>query len=276
MNIIFIMSILTSNKLTKNINLSEEISTNSKDSVVRIKDLKFNIDPKDIITVKDFKFKELMHYKMLDKFYNACTVKQIHNMIDIVNGNHLISLRFLDWFVTRYCCLYKLSIVVTNNNINESKFNINISYKAQLKSFRKKYFDPFRRNKKFYYTYGNTELSLLTTISQLNFFRWIINYDIISYTETNYRDIIKKLSYVNSFFKKSIIENTSDLIITSSDALILDNQTSDNQTSNTQISDLQTSCSNFSNKSNKIIVNSDKLKLISKYPVVLRNICLEL
>jgi len=105
----------------------------------------------DVIKITDFKSKELMYYNMLDKYFNNCTNDEIQSMIDIINGNHLISLRFLDWFVTRYCYLYKLSINVNNVYNKENNFNINISYKAQLKSFKKKYFDLFRRKKKIYY-----------------------------------------------------------------------------------------------------------------------------
>ena len=38
----------------------------------------------------------------------------------------LISLRFLDWFVTRYCYLYKININVNNNLSIQKNFNINI------------------------------------------------------------------------------------------------------------------------------------------------------
>ncbi len=163
----------------------------------------------DIITIKEFKTKELMHYKKLDNFFSSCTKEENQLMVDIINGTHLISLRFLDWFVTRYCFLYKLAINVSNPYIKQENFNINISYKAQLKSFKKKYFDPFRRKKKFYYICEKNNLVLLTTLGQLNFFRWAISYDIIKYTETNYRDIITKISHVNTYFKKNIIENSS-------------------------------------------------------------------
>ena len=99
-----------------------------------------NMSMSNIITIKEFKAKELMHYKKLDNFFNESTKEECQMMVDIINGNHLISLRFLDWFVTRYCYLYKLSINVENKYIKQKDFNINISYKAQLKSFKKIFF----------------------------------------------------------------------------------------------------------------------------------------
>jgi hypothetical protein len=174
-----------------------------------------NIEYDDIVTVDEFKAKELLHYKMLEKFFLKCSEEEIVVMVNIINGNHVVSLRFLDWFVTRYCFLYKLTINVANNYTVENNYNINISYKAQLKSFKKKYFDPFRRKKKFYYNYtmspssGKNNILILTTIGQLNFFRWIITHDIIKYAEENYKNIISKINHVNSYFKKNIIENIS-------------------------------------------------------------------
>lgn len=162
----------------------------------------------DIITINDFIGKEVHYYNMINKFFNKCNNAMIEKMINIINGDNLVSLRFLDWFVTRYCYLYKLSINVNNEFVKEDNLNINISYKAQLKSFKKKNFDPFRRKKKFYYNIGT--YNMLTTIGQLNFFRWAFSNNIISYTEDNYKDIIAKFNHVNSYFIKNKDSTTSD------------------------------------------------------------------
>ncbi len=193
--------------------VKQEVKPDVKQEIKQESEVVSNIsnsyDISDLITIKDFKAKELMHYKKLDNFFSNCTKEENQLMVDIINGTHLISLRFLDWFVTRYCFLYKLSIGVENRHSKQNDFNINISYKAQLKSFKKKYFDPFRRKKKFYYVCEKNNLVLLTTLGQLNFFRWAISYDIIKYTETNYRVIITKVNHVNKYFKKNLLENGS-------------------------------------------------------------------
>jgi len=229
----------------------------NEDKIFIMKDAPINTEELvDIIKISEFKSKELIYYNMLDKYFNNCTNDEITTMIDIINGNNLISLRFLDWFVTRYCYLYKFTINVNNLYKKENNFNINISYKAQLKSFKKKYFDPFRRKKKFYYHYSKNNLLLLTTIGQLNFFRWAINNDIIKYTTDNYKTIIEKYTHVNSYFKKNLIENNSITTTTS------DENCSLSKSDNTDVD----------NKSNKNIeVNSSKYK----NPVIARNILLE-
>ena len=167
------------------------------------------IEYDDVITLNDLKSKEKIHYHMLDNFFNKLDIENMNVMIKIINGNHMISLRFLDWFVTRYCYLYKLTINIDNAYHKEKNFNINISYKAQLKSFKKKCFDPFRRKKKFYYSNDEKNVVFLTTIGQLNFFKWIITNDIINYTKDNYSTIIEKYNYVNTYFQKNLIENSS-------------------------------------------------------------------
>ncbi len=233
-----------------------------------------NMSMSNIITIKEFKAKELMHYKKLDNFFNESTKEECQMMVDIINGNHLISLRFLDWFVTRYCYLYKLSINVENKYIKQKDFNINISYKAQLKSFKKKYFDPFRRKKKFFYQCEKNELVILTTLGQLNFFRWALSYDIIKYTEENYRTIITKLSHVNTYFKKHVIENTS---FSTTDENT--KSTSVSGSTSISVSDSNDSKSNLSSEIDKKSISdikNDKKTTKFKNPVVSRNIFLEL
>ncbi|AYV80033.1 MAG: hypothetical protein Gaeavirus6_8 [Gaeavirus sp.] len=170
----------------------------------------------DVIDVNELRGKEVDYYQMLYNFFIKCDVIQIQRMIDIINGDHdFISLRFLDWFVTRYCYLYKLSVDVSNTYTDSKNFNINISYKAQLKSFRKEYFDPFKRKKKFNFELEKHDVSFLTTIGQLNFFRWCIVNDVINYTELNYESIIAKYDHTNSYFKKTTVASDDSKTIDS-------------------------------------------------------------
>lgn len=285
-------------------NIKDKVINDTKDD--KVDNTNISYDVSDVITIKEFKTKELMHYKKLDNFFSSCTKEENQLMVDIINGTHLISLRFLDWFVTRYCFLYKLAINVSNPYVKQDNFNINISYKAQLKSFKKKYFDPFRRKKKFYYVCEKNNLVLLTTLGQLNFFRWAISYDIIKYTETNYRTIITKISHVNTYFKKNIIENSSystsdsnDLtksLSEPSECVELESKSSGfnsggiiiEKTKDNNLNFVTNSLNNSNEKDNKSsdtgskdMISKDKKKLKDnkakyKNPVVSRNIFLEL
>ncbi len=65
-----------------------------------------------------------------------------------------------------------------------------MDYKNQLKAYAKIYFDPFCRRDRINFIYGKGN-ELLTTVGQLNFFRWAIENNIIEYTVAN-MEIIEK------------------------------------------------------------------------------------
>jgi len=233
-------------------NINDIIDLNNENDIIDLNNENNTIDDNDIIIFSSFNKKEKMLYEVINNFFNNfCSSEEINMMNEIINSNHKISLRFLDWFVTRYCVIYKLSIPVNNNYNKESTININISYKAQLKSYTKKYFDPFRRKKKFVFSVNNNQFNILTTLGQLNFFRWALSNDVIKYTEDNFKiitskDIIKK---VDSYFKKNIIDINSLTNSTSEEnnqTISLDNNKSHNVQNNFELKN---------KKSNKIYKN---------------------
>ena len=162
--------------------------------------------------------KQLCYYKIIHKFFRKCSKELILKMIDIINGESLISLRVLEWVVTKSG---KNSININSNldvniesdsndsnsnNSNNSSLSskndyssVNIMYKAQLKSYKKKNFDPFRRDKKFYFPYDKDDpnKTILTTLGQLNFFKWAISSNIIASVEKNYERINKTMINYN-------------------------------------------------------------------------------
>lgn len=157
-----------------------------------------------------FTKKEICYYKMIDKFFLDCGKDYISKMVDIINGKSDISLRVLDWFVTKYSKkrldgTKKESFLIIPQNGNRTEvFDIRISYKSQLKAYRKRYFDPFRRRKKFKYYYDTTvdRVSVDTTLGQLNFFKWAISNDIIRYVEKNIKQITYAMNQSNKDDKK--------------------------------------------------------------------------
>lgn len=249
------------------------IDSDKKLSEIKSNDQIVITNDNDLICIKDFKKKEKMLYDVLDDFFQKCSLNEVEMIIKIIDGKHIISLRFLDWFVTRYCYLYKLSININNNFNKEENFNINISYKAQLKSFKKRYFDPFRRKKKFIYVFDKHNLNLLTTLGQLNFFRWALSFDIIKYAENNFKIINSKISHVNSYFKKTI--DTNSLTISTSE----ENNSSSNDLNQSDINLLMGLDNNVLKthkiKPSKIFKDLKNLPSTSKYPQVSRNVFIE-
>jgi hypothetical protein len=58
-----------------------------------------------------------------------------------------------------------------------------LAYKAHLKAYSKKMFDPFCRWKRIQF------LGMNTTVGQLNFFEWAIQDEVLDYLEAHYEDI---------------------------------------------------------------------------------------
>lgn len=122
----------------------------------------------------------------LSKFY--LDEKNINILIPIVNGLSKISLRVLDWFVTNFCKKHN-TVIHYQKDGKPNKLIVHLDYKNQLKAYSKKQFDPFCRRERINFIYGKGN-ELLTTVGQLNFFRWAIEYHVLDYINDNL-DIIE-------------------------------------------------------------------------------------
>lgn len=85
-------------------------------------------------------------------------------LLDFLKSDSKISLRVIDYFFTTYCY---------NRKIEYENKNLFIEYKDQLKKYHKKYFDPCSRGVKIPFFY-NKNICVITTVCQLNFFKWFI------------------------------------------------------------------------------------------------------
>tara|TARA_B100000886_G_scaffold310737_1_gene245657 strand:+ start:79 stop:759 length:681 start_codon:yes stop_codon:yes gene_type:complete len=141
----------------------------------------------------------------------------IKDLLEIVEGKTKLSLRIIDWFVTNYS---KKNLIIIHNKKKQierfagskispktkkkleekfEEFNVHLNYKAQLKSFQKKQFDPFCRRQRINFYYTNDK-HFVTTVGQLNFFKWAIENNILQYIKDNI-DVIEK--DMNQNIKKS-------------------------------------------------------------------------
>lgn len=133
----------------------------------------------------------------LNEFYK--NNNKFNEIIKVITGKDIISLRVIDYFITNYCKF---------NNIKINNINIYFEYKNMLKSYNKKFFDPFCRinvrnnTNKIIFKFDDNNI-IITTIGQLNFFKWIINNNILYYIRQYHTDILNHM--VNN--KKNIINN---------------------------------------------------------------------
>ena len=118
----------------------------------------------------------------------------------LVEGDHPISLRLIDGFITHYAkqknVIYWLDAngtIQTTPMASYKRVQVYQEYRSQLKAYTKMYFDPFRRHERISFVIQNKPLQTLeTTIGQLNFFRWIFQTRILDYIEKNH-DVIERM-----------------------------------------------------------------------------------
>jgi len=131
---------------------------------------------------------------LLESLNNYYTEEKLDILIRLLNKSS-ISLRVIDWFITNYSKKYNIEY-----EHNSKIINIYMSYKSLLKSYSKKFFDPFCRRDRI-----NFKDSISTTIGQLNFFKWAISNGIMDYVSENYQLIDKDMN--ESMTKKAFKTN---------------------------------------------------------------------
>ena len=170
--------------------------------------------------------KSLLLLNSLINYYK----KNIDIFTCILIHKNTISLRILDWLVTNYAKKY--NIIYKNN---DKHFNIYLDYKNQLKAYSKKLFDPFCRReriklniKTFKWSMINDKKcdddNIITTVGQLNFFKWFIENNILKYAIENISDIDKDMTETLKNSKQ--ITKRKELSINSTKSIYLYNNES--------------------------------------------------
>ena len=109
----------------------------------------------------------------LQTFYSQRT--DLQEIMELLQGTSIISLRLIDWFVTNYAKRHTIGYI-----LGGQEFMVYMSYKSQLKAYSKKLFDPFCRRERIMFSLPGTE-QFVTTVGKLNFFRWAIEKNVIEY-----------------------------------------------------------------------------------------------
>jgi hypothetical protein len=113
----------------------------------------------------------------LQTFYND--PGNLEKITPILKGESPISLRLVDWFITNYAKKNNTSYMM-----GTKQFLVHFNYKRELKAYSKKLFDPFCRRDRIMFEALN-QASIMTTVGQLNFFRWFIEKKILDFIEDN-------------------------------------------------------------------------------------------
>jgi len=147
---------------------------------------------------------ELVRLKGNDDFYD--NTYNSEKFIDIVLGNCEISIRLIDHFVTKYSKFNKCSYKLKDDD-KDVVFNVYFDYKNQLKHYQKTHFDPFSRGDRIPFFMNGT--CIITTIGQLNFFRWFISKKVFDYLLEKKDDVYNDMNKRNKIEKKTIKKITN-------------------------------------------------------------------
>ena len=141
---------------------------------------------------------ELLKVKLIE-FYKE--KENLNILLPIILQGTILSLRSLDWFVTNYCKKNNINYTITKNNETINYFPFK-AYKSQLKAYSKKFCDPFCRRERVIFDYQNESIinfkpnlhighkqNIITTIGQINFFKFAIQDSIIKYAIENITEI---------------------------------------------------------------------------------------
>jgi hypothetical protein len=207
----------------------------------------------------------------------------INKVLPIITSNSNISIRVLDWFVTNYSKKFNIIYELPDANNNCDRFfNVYLQYKCQLKGYKKKLFDPFCRKQRIAFYYAENKCAV-TTIGQLNFFKWAMTYGILEYVEKNLQVITSDMIKSNKDIIKKYKNNNKEITLNSSsdqqnnkiyDDLIfkpVDDITTLNSVSKNKISSSNTNNSSNSSDSDKIRKKRHELSISANKTINIHN-----
>jgi hypothetical protein len=144
----------------------------------------------------------------LKSYYND--FDNLEKMFRLITSDTKISLRIIDWLVTNYSKKNHTNYMVITKNGESKRFVIYQDYKLMLKSFSKRFFDPFCRHDRIKFHYIDNKY-FDTTLGQLNFFKWILENKIDEYLEEHYEEVNMDMISRISASKKNVIKNDSGI-----------------------------------------------------------------
>lgn len=143
-----------------------------------------------MISQQDWLLMELLEFYKNKDYLDI--VKKIVNREFVIGKSKKISIRIVNWFVTNYAKQYFTVYELPLDNRSE-RFFVWTRFRSAEDGYSKEMFDPYSRKDRIVIPYDeNTKL--ITTIGQLNFFKWAIMHKVIDYIIAHYDDITNDMT----------------------------------------------------------------------------------
>jgi hypothetical protein len=120
-----------------------------------------------------------------------------------------ISLRLVDYFITTYARTHDTMYRVERDHDTDLQdgstgvgkhhylFLVYPAYKASLRSYSKKNFDPFRRGENITLKFNDEGDFIVTSVGQMNIVRWLIENKVLRYIEQHFDDVNREVILLN-------------------------------------------------------------------------------
>ena len=180
-------SLLKSQNKKEDIDHLKQINVNTTNGCIKeySHDNIFQISYNNItIIAYDVIEKEKIVLRELIRFYDEDKLEKIKPLI---NQEHDISLRLIDWTPTNYAKKKCIKYQLPNGDI----IDVWESYKNYMSSYRRNIlFDLFRRGKCLKVIYGIGEKHyIISSVKQLNSFRWVLEIHLLDYIKKHKKKI---------------------------------------------------------------------------------------
>ena len=152
-----------------------------------------------VVVAKRCRTTENLMMKIEAFFSNA---QNMGKLLPFLRNKTKISRRFIEWFISVYAMENNVVWVLNDSEY----FDVYLDYQAQMDEYTKQRFDPFgrkwRKKKRkdgtyvqvyhgIHFYYSDDEY-IVTTVAQLNFFKWFIEKRVLDYLIDNYEELLKQ------------------------------------------------------------------------------------
>lgn len=137
-----------------------------------------------------FEHEKLEIKNELIEFYTDNDKEKTKIILKIIRYKHpRITLQIMDWFVKKYCKKYRLPFYY--------------NYRKKIRLYNDRWFCVYNDFDLFCFN------KIRTSIGQLNYFRWVLENNVIGYIEENYDMIMEKYKNKDLFDKEPMLEPMS-------------------------------------------------------------------
>jgi hypothetical protein len=155
-----------------------------------------------MISQQDWLLMELLEFYKNRDYLEI--VKKIVNREFIIGKSKKVSIRIVNWFVTNYAKQY----FTVYESSEKERFFVWTRFRSAEDGYSKEMFDPYSRKDRIIIPYDETT-KLITTIGQLNFFKWAILNKVIDYIIEHYDDITNDMTNRLTVKNKPVLDDNN-------------------------------------------------------------------